>query len=79
MKVMTTQSAALTADNITTYMYEDGQAYIELGTDTTAGQSILIWVGKNEGDAAEEAAALRKLAQVASELADVLERRAVTS
>jgi hypothetical protein len=79
MNITVTQWAPLSADNITTHMYEDGTAYIELGTRTTPGQEILLWVGKSEGDAAKEAAALRKLAQVAAELADVLERRAVTS
>jgi hypothetical protein len=79
MKINVSQWAPLSADKITSHQYWDGTAYIELGTSTTPGQAILLWVGKNEGDAAEEAAALRKLAQVAAKLANVLDRRAVTA
>jgi hypothetical protein len=71
------QSAGLTPGNITSHVYDDGSAYLELGTRTVLYQSILIWVGQDGADLGEEARALRKLAEVASDLAAGLEHRAV--
>jgi len=69
----------LDAGNITSHVYDVGEAYLELGTRTSAEQSVLIWVGKEGADLGEEAAALRKLAQVASDLAGHLDRRSVVA
>lgn len=76
MNIHVDQSAGLAPDSITSHVYDNGSAYLELGTRGVAGQSILIWAGTKGTDPAEEAQALRKLAEVASELADGLERRA---
>lgn len=76
MRILVTQSADLTADSITHHVYDDGGAYLELGTGRTIGQDIAIWVGQPGADLAEEARALRKLAEVASGLAAGLELRA---
>ena len=72
------QSVDLTADGITSHVYEDGSAYLELGTDNKVGQSIDIWVGREKSDPAEDARMLRRLAEVANELAAGLESRAGT-
>ncbi|MGA2826524.1 MAG: hypothetical protein ABSF03_10410 [Streptosporangiaceae bacterium] len=76
MRISVDQSMELTPGNITSHVYDDGAAYLELGTGLTVHQSITIWVGKSGADLGEEARALRKLAEVASELAAGLERRA---
>jgi hypothetical protein len=76
VRIHVDQSAELTAGRITHHVFDDGSAYLELGTDRTIGQSILIWAGRDDADLAEEARALRKLAEVASDLAAGLERRA---
>jgi hypothetical protein len=78
MRIYVDHSAELTSSSITHHVYDDGSAYLELGTDRTAGQNIMIWVGKPGADLAEEARALRKLAEVASDLAAGLENRAGT-
>jgi hypothetical protein len=75
MRINIDQSAGLTADNIGSHVYDDGSAYLELGTRFAVHQSILIWVGKEDADLAEEAQALRKLAEVACDLAAGLESR----
>ncbi len=80
MDVNARQTVPLNADTITSHIYEDGAACIELGTRYNAAQSVLIWVGKPpEANLGEEAAALRKLAQVASDLAGHLDRRAAAA
>jgi hypothetical protein len=76
MRINIYQSAHLTPGNITSHVYDDGSAYLELGTGSTVGQSILIWAGRDGADLGEEARALRKLAEVASGLAAGLESRA---
>jgi hypothetical protein len=78
MRIHVDQSAELTPDSIRSHVYDDGEAYLELGTGRTVPQHIMIWVGKDGADLGEEARALRKLAEVASELAAGLERRAGT-
>jgi hypothetical protein len=77
MNISVSQSAELTADNITSHVYDDAEsgAYIELGTGLTGRQSILIWVGRGEANLSEEARALRKLAEIACDLAAGLEAR----
>ena len=79
MKVHVDQSVKLTPDNIRSHVYDDGSAYLELGTLGVTGHAILIWAGTEGTDPAEEARALRKLAAVASDLAAGLEDRARTS
>ena len=76
MRIHVGQNIALTPDSIQSYGYPDGSVYIELGTDGRIGQSILIWAGTEGTNPVEEARALRKLAEVASELAAALENRA---
>jgi hypothetical protein len=76
MRIHVDQSVEMTPGSITSHVYDDGEAYLEVGTGGTVGQSIMIWVGKSGADLGEEARALRKLAEVASELAAGLERRA---
>ena len=78
MRISVDQSVELTPGNITSHVYDDGAAYLELGTERTIHQSVTIWVGKSGADLSEEAQALRKLAELASELAAGLERRAGT-
>ncbi|HUK73792.1 MAG TPA: hypothetical protein VLW50_34455 [Streptosporangiaceae bacterium] len=75
MKLAATQSARLEAVNITSHVNKDGLACLDLGTGSTAGQSILIWAGGPDADLAGDAAALLKLARVASDLADGLKQR----
>jgi hypothetical protein len=75
VNINVSQSIDLTPDSITSHVYDNGEAYLQLGTDRTIGQSIMIWAGKPGADRAEEARALRKLAEVASELAAGLEPR----
>ena len=76
MRIHIDQSAELAPGSTTSYVYDDGSAYLELGTRRTASQSILIWVGKDGADLSKEAQALRELAETASGLAAGLERRA---
>ena len=78
MRISVDQSVELTPGNITSHVYDDGSAYLELGTRGTVHQSITIWVGRGDADPGDEARALRKLAEAASELAAGLERRAGT-
>ena len=78
MRINIDQGVALTPDSIQPYVYPDGSAYIELGTGSMIGQSILIWAGTEGTDPVEEARALRKLAEVATELAAGLDLRAGT-
>ena len=78
MRILIDQSAELTPGNITSHVYDDGRVYLELGTRGLAGQSVMIWAGTRGTELAEDARALRKLAMVASELADGLEARAGT-
>ena len=76
MRIHVDQSVEMTPGSITSHVYDDGEAYLEVGTGGTVGQSIMIWAGKDGADRAKDARALRKLAEVASELADGLESRA---
>jgi len=76
MNINVSQSVGLTPDSITSHVYGNGEAYLQLGTDSTIGQSIMIWAGKDGADLGEDARALRTLAEVASELAAGLEPRA---
>ena len=73
MNIHAAQSVNLTPDSITSHVYSNGEAYLQLGTDRAIGQSIMIWAGKDGADRAKDAQALRKLAEVASELAAGLE------
>ena len=73
MRIHVDQSVDLTPDGITSHVYDNGEAYLQLGT-----VSILIWVGRARADLAEDARAVRKLAEVASDLAAGLERRGGT-
>jgi hypothetical protein len=75
MRIHADQSIELTPGNIASHVYDDGSAYLELGAGAVY-HSILIWLGRGDADLAEEARALRKLAEVAAELAAGLESRA---
>ena len=77
MKISSDHSSDLTARDITSNVYDDGSAYLDFGL--VPRQNITIWVGKDGADLAEEARALRKLAEVATELAAGLEDRAKSS
>ena len=46
MRIHVDQSAELTPGNITSHVYDGGEAYIELGTRRIIGQGITIWVGQ---------------------------------
>jgi len=74
MRIDADQSMELMPGSITSHVYDDGSAYLDL-SDSTIRQSITIWVGKDAALLAEEARALRKLADLASSLAAGLERR----
>lgn len=67
------QQVDLTADNISSHVYGDGSAYLDLGSRGLVFQNLMIWIAKKGDDPAEDARMLRRLAEVASGLADHLE------
>ena len=74
MKIHSDHSADLIANGFTSHVYDDGSAYLDFGL--SPGQNITIWAGKAGADLAQEAGALRKLAEVALNLAAGLDLRA---
>ena len=72
-------SISITPDpeSIRHHIYDDGAAFIDLTASFSPTASVQLWVGRQGADLPADAAALRKLAAAATEVAAHLERRRV--